>query len=364
MTEPIKLLHIISDFRRGGRERQLAVLVNFSNAKIKHVIATLNDVSDSYIDEYGLEQPKKLGVGKIERIRNLVKLIKENKIDLIHSWGNSEMLYSIPASLLLGVPILNGSIRHGIRKNNFGQLFRSFVLQHSKFVLGNSIAGFAANKIKINNKRHFVLYNGIEDKFFITADTTKKKEFLQKKNLGSDAIIFISIANFMPYKDYFTIIKSLNIFLKNESKNFHYIIIGKGKMEDEIKAYIKDMNLEGLVSIYNKNPNIPELLSISDIMIHSSLGEGCSNAILEAKAAGLRVIASNTGGTKEILNSEDLLFEYKNTDDLVNKIKVTVKSLKENANNKTEIQKRIKERFSVNNMQQKYYEIIKSILMS
>ena len=69
-------------------------------------------------------------------------------------------------------------------------------------------------------------------------------------------------------------------------------------MEREIKNKIKELKLEQNISIYNNNPNIPELLSIADIMIHSSLGEGCSNAILEAKAAGLNVVASNTGGTK------------------------------------------------------------------
>ncbi len=55
-------------------------------------------------------------------------------------------------------------------------------------------------------------------------------------------------------------------------------------------------------------------------MIHSSLGEGCSNAILEANAAGLIFVASNTGGTHEFINEWDFLFEYKNSQDLNKKL--------------------------------------------
>ncbi len=364
MTLPIKVLHVISDFRRGGKERQLAVLVKFNEGKLKHIIATLNDVKDSYIDEYALDQPVKLGTGKFERMINLLKIIKDNKIDLIHAWGNAEVLYSIPASTILHRPILNGSIRHGIRKNNFSHRFRSFILQNSKFVLGNSQAGFAANKININKKKHFILYNGIEEKFFVESSELRKKEFLQDKHLDESAIVFISIANFIPYKDYITILKSLNSYLKSEDGNFHYIIIGKGNMEDFIRAKIHEMNLDDNVSIYNNNPNIPALLSISDIMIHSSFGEGCSNAILEAKAAGLKIVASNTGGTREIVDKEDYLFEYKNQDNLKLKLKEAVKSIKNNEASRIEIQNKTREKFSVEIMQKNYLGIINSILSS
>ena len=361
MIKTINILHVISDFRRGGRERQLAILTKFSSDNFKHNIATLNDSVDSYIGEYNIKQPFRLGASKIGRIFKLISLCRQLEINLIHAWGNSEALYSIPASVILGIPLLNGSIRHGIRKNNFNHRFRSIVLQNSKYVLGNSFAGFSANKIKINSERNFVLYNGIEDKFFVDISSSKREELKIQKKLNDESIIFISIANFVPFKDYFTTLQTLQK-LKSENIDFHYLIIGKGRMENEIKEKIKELNLQENISLFNNNPNIPELLTVSDIMIHSSLGEGCSNAILEAKAAGLLVVASDTGGTKEILSEIDFLFEYKNVSDLQSKLKDAVTSVKTSSMKRQEIQSKTKERFSVNKMQQNYSQIVRTIL--
>ena len=361
MNQQINILHVISDFRRGGRERQLAILVKYCNKNIKHYIAVLNESKDSYIEEYGLDKPNYLGRGKIERIMNLYNYCKQNKISLIHLWGNPEVVYTVPISILLKIPILNGSIRHGVRKNTIHHRFRSLVLQNSNYVLGNSKAGFLANRITLKNNKHFVLYNGIEEKFFAKRNEERRREFLTKTNSKKASIIFISIANFIPYKDYFTVLACLKR-LKNENLDFHFIAIGKGKQEEEIKDKITELHLEHNISIYNNNPNIPELLSISDILIHSSYGEGCSNAILEAKAAGLRVVASNTGGTNEIVSNEDYLFEYKNIDDLYFKIKSAIDSLNDNSISSDEIQKNTLNRFSVPQMEEKYSKILSKIL--
>ena len=227
--------------------------------------------------------------------------------------------------------------------------------------MGIQKAGFEANKINFNTRNHFILYNGIEEKFFIGRDKDKRSTFTKINNLSKDALIFISIANFVPFKDYFTSLNGL-AKLKNDGIKFHYNIIGKGEMEGDIINNINELGLEKNITIYNNNPNIPELLSVADIMIHSSLGEGCSNAILEAKAAGLRVVASNTGGTKEILGDEDFLFEYKNVTDFVSKLKNAIKSSTEKTLESQAIQNKTKERFSVKKMQQNYTQIINSIL--
>jgi glycosyltransferase involved in cell wall biosynthesis len=128
-------------------------------------------------------------------------------------------------------------------------------------------------------------------------------------------------------------------------------------MKDEISDYIKKCGIENNVSIFSDKPDIPRLLSISDIFVHSSLGEGCSNAILEAKAAGLRVVASNTGGTKEIVDSYDYLYEYKNDEDLKSKL-VHALNLKKDKAIQEIIQNNSKEKFSVDSLLNSYNNIL------
>ncbi len=361
MSSKIKILHIISSLGRGGRERQLSVMVHYPIPEFEQFIVTFYDIKNSYAEEYNLTNLIFLPKNKIKRFIELFKIAKKNKINIIYAWGNGEALYGIPIAWLLNIKFVNGSIRHGITLNKFSHRFRSIVLRRNKYIIGNSEAGFKANKINVDSKKHFVLYNGIEDKFFININNSNRNTFLLNKKLNDDMVILISVANFIPYKDYFTTLQCLRK-LKDDGIKFHYIAIGKGKMEEEIKLKIKELILEEYISIYSNNPNIAELLSVADIMIHSSLGEGCSNAILEAKAAGVLVVASNTGGTKEIVGKEDYLFEYKDVIDLEMKLKEAIKVVKEKSVNKTLIQNQTRDLFSVKKMQENYNRIIRTIL--
>ena len=360
-TFKLKILHIISDLRRGGRERQLAVLTSCSDPDIENHILAFHKTENNYLGEYNLNVSYYNRKGKFKRFSAIINYIKKNKIDLIHTWGNSETLYALPAARLCKVHLLNGSIRHGVRLNTFSHRFRSLVLKKSGYIMANSYAGFEANKIKINKYRHFVIYNGIEEKFFTSFDEKKRKDFNLKHNLPPEAVIFITIANFVPYKDYATIIKSLSE-LKSKEFPFHYIIIGKGPMLNEIKKLITKSGLDSNISIFSDNPDILFLLSISDIMIHSSLGEGCSNAILEASAAGLIVVASDTGGTKEIINEWSFLFGYKNKVELIEKIKEAVQLKNNYPEVRNKIQAATKERFSVESFVKNYNEVVNKIL--
>lgn len=344
--------------RRGGRERQLSLLCHY-NSGINHHIIAFHKTRENYVYEYNLKVS--FTGRRIKRFSVINNYVKNEKIDLIHTWGNSETIYALPIAKLNSIPLLNGSIRHGIRNNTLSQKFRTVVLQHSYYILGNSYAGFYANKIKIKKKKHFVLYNGIEEKFFTGFCTERRSIINKEKNLDNKSIVFVSIANFVPYKDYYTPILALSQ-LKDEGLSFHYFIIGKGPMLNEISNLISEKNLTDNISIFSDNPDIPYLLSVSDIMIHSSLGEGCSNAILEGSAAGLPVIASNTGGTKEIINTYCSLFEYKNINDLKEKILKTKNLLITTPDLRSKIMSITRERFSVKSFVNNYKEIINKIL--
>jgi glycosyltransferase involved in cell wall biosynthesis len=357
----IKVLHIISDIRRGGRERQLSILASNLNSSIENHILAFHKTESNYLDEYKLNINYCSAKGKFKRFSEIINYIKKNKIDLIHTWGNSETLYAMPAARVCKIPLLNGSIRHGIRKNTFSHLFRSMVLKKSGYILANSYAGIDANRIKFKKNKHFVIYNGIDKKFFVEYNKEKRLHFESENQLPPGSIIFISVANFVPYKDYNTILKSLSE-INRDGISFYYIIIGKGPLQEEIEKQINSLGLESKVSIYSDNPDIPALLSISDIMIHSSLGEGCSNAVLEAKAAGLIVAASDRGGTKEIINKWDFLFAYNNREDLVFKIKSAVQLMNNEQNIRNKIQNDARERFSVEMFVNNYQEVVDKIL--
>jgi glycosyltransferase involved in cell wall biosynthesis len=180
----------------------------------------------------------------------------------------------------------------------------------SPYLVANSFAGLRANNIKIKRGR-FVLYNGIETSFEYNYGIEKKDE-LRKKLIPSSnngSIIFLSVANFVKNKDYRTVFKALS---ELADINYLYLIIGSGPYENDIKKDINRLKLDNKVIILGNKLNVVDYLAISNCFIHSSKGEGCSNAILEAMFNHLPIIATDSGGTSEIVFSEtSTLFKYK-----------------------------------------------------
>jgi glycosyltransferase involved in cell wall biosynthesis len=354
----------MSSLSRGGRERQLAVIVSNTEQEVYPTkIIYFNDTVNSYVNEYGLRQRaiKVKPINKFARLKEIHMILRNEKPDIVYTWGNIESVSALLVKPFHRFKLINGSVRHGIRSSKCSHYFRTMILHLSRNIVANSYAGLRANNLRRGN----VLYNGIEDKF-IESNSVPKHEQRQKLGLPvtPDTTVCISIANLVPYKDYFSVLHAVKK-LKDEGCRFYYVILGDGPMRREIEACIDEYNLSNYVAIFGNIENVHEYLRAADIFIHSSKGEGCSNAILEAMAAGLPVIASRTGGTPEIVSEENgLLFEYKN----VTEIRKYLLFCIENRDRCSEFGDKsiatIKERFSVKAMMNNYYNIVNTVSAS
>lgn len=356
----MKIVHVISSLRRGGRERQLATIYRFSDVnKFTTKIVVFNQTIDTYVNEYQMCRDVIYCISKnpIKRYLEMRRIITEYKADIVWTWGGLEATYGMLFSLTSKVRHINGSIRHGLVRFNVHQLWRLFVLHLSKNIVANSQSGLRANKLK----RGYVLYNGIDAVFFFKPDSFHiniRKEL----EISDNEVVLVSVANLVPYKDYATVLRSLSV-IKQKGIPFHYIAIGEGSERRGIEGIVDELNLLKEVSFIGRRSDVKEILYSSDIFIHSSLGEGCSNAILEAMAAGLPIIASNTGGTSEVVdNSIGRLFEYKDVDSLVLHISEVISDItlrKEMAKNS---RLRAENLFSIETMITNYHSIVEECI--
>lgn len=350
-------LHIISSMSRGGRERQLAVIARHSTADENRILY-YNESPGGYIEQYGL-QDKAFHCKEqsfFKRICATIKHAKELNADLIVSWGNMESIIAMFVSAITGIPFVNFSIRHGIRSRQFSHYFRTFILHLSKHIVANSRAGLKAN----NLKRGYVLYNGIEAIEVLPKHSLAAKEAMAIQ-AGESATILISVANLVPYKDYFTVFAALKT-LKKEGLSFRYYIIGEGSLRADYEAYLREHQLDDCVFLLGRIIHPHAYLTHADIFIHSSKGEGCSNAILEAMYMGLPIVASDTGGTAEIVEDNALLFPYKDASALKSTLKVLLTN-PDLRHKMGQSSKRIcTERFSLERMLTDYHKILTQIL--
>ena len=358
----IKIVHLISSLTRGGRERQLATIVaNTDQKEYPTKVVFFNKHKNSYFEEYGLKDfsIQLKSNSRFARLKELNSLLKNENPDIVYTWGNGESVSILLLKPFHKFKFINGSVRHGIRSLKLSHYFRSIILHLSPNIVANSFAGLKANYLR----RGKVIYNGVDPKFIGKLTEGEKKE---KRgvllNPDSEISLLISVANLVPYKDYFSIIEALKT-LKEKGFKFQYIILGEGPLRNKIEDTITKYDLSEDIKLPGNVQNVSDYLKVADIFLHSSKGEGCSNAILEAMAAGLPIIASETGGTPENVSEENgFLFKYQDYRQLAHLTELCLNNgalCQKLGQNSLQI---INERFSIQRMMADYYTIINQVV--
>ena len=149
-------------------------------------------------------------------------------------------------------------------------------------------------------------------------------------------------------------IKGLDILLESiiglikDGYKINLIIAGRGNT-DYLKNYLKKVPSDSYSILGTvKYQDMPNVYNLSDILILPSLYEGCSGAILEAMSCGKTVIASDVGGTPEIIEDgkNGFLFESRNTQQLKSKIVDIIEETTDLKNIGKQARKTVEKRFS------------------
>jgi len=360
-----KIVFTTDSLNRGGKERQLFILAKSLSDKGFYLRIIAKKFSrENYFKEYGLA-PEIIKIFKgetwLKKFQCFRKIIISEKPDLLISWDFQTSFFALLLHKRYSFIFVNFSIQHGIRQFNISHILRNLICLISPYNIANSYAGLQANSLKLG-KRRFVLYNGIEDKFINTltkATKEKRRNQLIPGYALKPGTVYVTVANLVPFKDYFTVLKVLNKL--KEQNSFYYLIIGDGSMRDEIVAAIKEYGLEKRIILTGKIENVSDYLFIGDIMIHSSRGEGISNAILEGMYSGLPVIATNVGGIPEtVFPGSSLLFPYKNQEALLENL-LNAPKLFADFDKESEEYKKHLSKFSVDTMVNKFEDIIRQV---
>lgn len=331
----MKLLFIIDNLRAGGKERQLIEIIKGIRVLEKFYIGVITfNKNCHYSDfvkrnvDYFVELKKR--PTRFEPVFTIWKHFKIFNPDIVHTWDALSTFYAYLPCKIFNIKLINGSIRDsGVDKGLF-YYFKRFFLKKADLVVANSKAGLLY--YKINGQ---VLYNAID-----------LNRFLPKTNNSSFNIIMV--ANFTDYKDHKTFINaSIKLAKNNIIDNIYLVGDGKYKpiFKEMIPAFLKDRFIfTGSVS------NVEEYLNKCEVGVLCSSNkyrEGISNSILEYMAARLIVVATDNGGTNEIIvdNYNGFLIKAEDPEGLFEKIKYIKDNYKRLEHLKDNAMKVLREKF-------------------
>ena len=81
------------------------------------------------------------------------------------------------------------------------------------------------------------------------------------------------------------------------------LLVGEGPYRPVIERLIEQHGLTGRVLLLGQRNDIPALLRGADIFLFCSRTEGLPNAVLEAMAAGLPVVATDVPGCRDLITT-------------------------------------------------------------
>ena len=139
----------------------------------------------------------------------------------------------------------------------------------------------------------FSKYNKITDDLVIN-------QVKNKFDISKNDFILLCISEFIKRKNIVQAIKSMN----NTPENCKLIILGDGKLKNNLKAITKRYSLEKKIIFLGHRKNVNEILSITNVLILTSLLEGLPRSIMEAMAIGLPIIATNTKGNIDLVENK------------------------------------------------------------
>jgi len=162
--------------------------------------------------------------------------------------------------------------------------------------LKNDVArnlGIASNKIK-------TITNGVDcDRFNGNYDT---QALFTELGLSHSDLILGNIGSLKPQKNQTLLLEAVARLKKSQPElNLRILFIGTGPDKELLEQKSVDLGIAAITHFLGLRDDIPQLLSIINLLVTTSRSEGMSNVTLESLASGVPIITTNCSGMREII---------------------------------------------------------------
>lgn len=125
--------------------------------------------------------------------------------------------------------------------------------------------------------------------------------------------MLLSVGRLTEAKDYPNLFKAYSLLANNETYagRTRLYIVGTGHLEDSLKLMTKQLDISDSVFFLGVRNDIPELMCASDLFVLSSEWEGFGLVAAEAMACQRVVVATDSGGVKEVIGNCGFLVPVK-----------------------------------------------------
>lgn len=163
-----------------------------------------------------------------------------------------------------------------------------------------------------------VIPNGVDVKRYRPADPARKAALRAELGWPAEGLVFLYVGRFSPEKRLPLFAEVWAEAVKPVKRPACLALVGEGVEGPLVKDALRQGRLEGRLYLHAPMDDVEKAYAAADVFVLPSVSEGLSNALLEAMASGLAVLASRVGGTPDAVEEavSGLLFAAEDRADL------------------------------------------------
>jgi len=249
-----------------------------------------------------LEEKGALDPGVVSQI---LKLVDTVGVDIIHAHEFRSNVFGLICARRRRLPVITTC--HGwIANNAKGKIkvlldrmllyfFDHIVVVSRKLEARLRRQGIGSSRISaLSNAVAFENFDSIPD------DRTFRAEL----GVGPDTVLVANIGRLSPEKGQGEFIRSAAAVVR-ESTDIRFLLVGIGPDQAALERLTRELGLDGQVVFLGYRADMARIYRSLDLVVQSSFTEGMPNVILEAAAMGVPIIATDVGGTSEIIRNQE-----------------------------------------------------------
>lgn len=309
-----KVCLLIGTLGLGGAEKQLVLLARGLHRRgvPTHVVTLFRTgPRENMLREAGVPVTN-LGVGKlsltpygvaraVSAVYRLAHLLRKERPDVLHAFLFVAYVLAPVAQLFARIPVLVagrrslGDYKDGHR---LAMLIERIATTRTRLLIANAdaVARDTLSREKVSSEKVTVVYNGLPRSAFDSVEPAEIPE-----PVGP---ILVCVANLKVYKGHRILLEAMAA-LRQRGNPVTAILIGDGPERTALASQAASLDVDA--RFLGHRTDVGRYLASADVSVLPSHTEGMSNAVMEAMAAGLPIVATDVGGTAELISGRGIL---------------------------------------------------------
>jgi L-malate glycosyltransferase len=306
----IPVLHLVNRFWIGGAERQFVERLRRHPAGFRAVVGCLEASGPmleplralGYEPEVFPLNGSMMQPNTAVQVARMAALIRAEGIRIVHGTDFNTNLLGLAAARLAGAKAIVSRLDLGHLRAGFGRWHRQAEKLCSRMadvVVANAeaVRQVCIREEGVKPENCVVVRNGIDLAHF---DANVARGLQAPLPAPDDAPMVAVIGNLWPVKGHRTLVEAV-ARLPQELHHVRFVCAGEGPEREYLDERIVRLGLRERVILLGHRLDVPAILARSQAACLCSSAEGLSNALMEAMAARLPVVATRVGGNPELI---------------------------------------------------------------